>query len=149
MHEVDTFTRLALLAGAEVPADRPIDGVDQRDFLLGNTAASAREAVPIFFGHDLFAVKWRNFKVFFVWLADPLDAAEKLSVPRVIDLITNPKEDPAYSLTTTYLWVIQRATRIVAELQASLHKYPEVAGSNPVPATCVPATCVPATCQPD
>jgi hypothetical protein len=68
VHEVDTFTRLALLAGAEVPADRPIDGFDQRDFLLGNTAASAREAVPIFFGHDLFAVKWRNFKVFFVWL---------------------------------------------------------------------------------
>ena len=37
VHEVDTFTTLAAIAGAEVPRDRPIDGVDQRDFLLGRS----------------------------------------------------------------------------------------------------------------
>src|SRR6476469_8808244 len=34
VHEADTFTTFAKLAGARVPADRPIDGVDQTDFLL-------------------------------------------------------------------------------------------------------------------
>ena len=33
VHEVDTFTTLLRFADAEVPQDRPIDGVDQRDLL--------------------------------------------------------------------------------------------------------------------
>ena len=36
VHEVDTFTTLLLAAGAQVPADRQIDGMDMRDFLLGS-----------------------------------------------------------------------------------------------------------------
>ena len=39
--EVDTFTTLARFAGAEVPKDRPIDGVDQGDFFRGRTDRSA------------------------------------------------------------------------------------------------------------
>src|SRR5262249_44398803 len=35
VHEADTFTTFAKIAGAAVPEDRPIDGVDQTDFLLG------------------------------------------------------------------------------------------------------------------
>ena len=35
VHEVDTFTTLLRMAGADVPKDRPIDGVDQRDLLPG------------------------------------------------------------------------------------------------------------------
>src|SRR6516165_151705 len=35
VHEVDTFTTFATIAGAEVPQDRPIDGMDLTDFLLG------------------------------------------------------------------------------------------------------------------
>ena len=37
VHEVDTFTTLLRFAGADIPQDRPIDGVDQRDLLQGNT----------------------------------------------------------------------------------------------------------------
>lgn len=35
VHIVDLFTTLAHVGGAEVPKDRPIDGVDQGDFFLG------------------------------------------------------------------------------------------------------------------
>ena len=35
VHIVDIFTTLAHVGGAEVPKDRPIDGVDQLDFFLG------------------------------------------------------------------------------------------------------------------
>ena len=47
VHKVDTFTALARVAGASVPQDRPMDGVDQTDFLLGESNKSAREGFPI------------------------------------------------------------------------------------------------------
>jgi arylsulfatase A-like enzyme len=43
MHEVDTLTTFAAIAGAAVPTDRPIDGVAQTDFLLGRSKASNRQ----------------------------------------------------------------------------------------------------------
>src|SRR5207253_9646580 len=43
VHEVDTFTTFAKIAGAQVPQDRPIDGTDQTDFLLGKSERSNRE----------------------------------------------------------------------------------------------------------
>jgi arylsulfatase len=37
VHEVDTFTTIAAITGAPIPADRAIDGVDQSAFLLGKS----------------------------------------------------------------------------------------------------------------
>jgi len=45
VHAVDLFPTLAKLAGAEVPKDRPIDGVDQSDFFTGKTEKSARDGI--------------------------------------------------------------------------------------------------------
>jgi arylsulfatase A-like enzyme len=46
VHAVDTYTTLARIAGASVPQDHPIDGVDQTDFLLGKSEKSSREGFP-------------------------------------------------------------------------------------------------------
>src|SRR6218665_2566004 len=43
VHVTDLFTTLAGVAGARIPQDRPIDGVDQLPFFLGRQSASARE----------------------------------------------------------------------------------------------------------
>ena len=137
-HEVDTFTTLARWAGAAVPDDRPIDGLDLREFLQGTTEISGREGLPIFFGEQLFAVKWRNFKVFFVWATDPNGPVETLAIPKIFDLMTNQKEDPDLSLTTTHLWVIAGASQVVSEFQASLEEHPPIPMGAPndyVPAT--------------
>src|SRR4051794_30388507 len=56
VHEVDTFTTFAALAGATVPTDRPIDGVDQSDFLLGRSERSKRDGFPVFVADRLEAV---------------------------------------------------------------------------------------------
>jgi hypothetical protein len=48
VHEVDTYTRFARIAGAQIPQDRPIDGVDQMDFFLGKSDNSNREGFPVF-----------------------------------------------------------------------------------------------------
>ena len=97
---MDTFTTLANVARAQVPQDRAIDGVDQMDFLLGKSEKSNREGFPVFVAERLEAVKWRNWKIVFYdeqrdWWTPPA----KLGVPKVFDLITDPKEEyPATAL---------------------------------------------------
>src|SRR5262245_58961132 len=48
---VDFIPTLARIAGGKVPADRPIDGVDQLDFFTGRQDKSNREHVLLFLGH--------------------------------------------------------------------------------------------------
>jgi arylsulfatase len=62
VHIVDLFTTLARVGGAEVPKDRPMDGVDQLDFFLGKQQTSNREGFPAYVADRLSAVKWRNWK---------------------------------------------------------------------------------------
>ena len=60
VHEVDTYVTFAKIAGAQIPQDRPIDGVDQTDFLLGKSEKSNRDGFPVFVADRLEAVKWKN-----------------------------------------------------------------------------------------
>lgn len=135
VHEVDTFTTLAKIAGADVPHDRPIDGVDQTDFLLGKTDTSARESFPVFVEDRLEAVKWRNWKMVFYeeqrdWWSPPI----KLGTPKAFDLITDPKEEyPQIALRNT--WNAVPAMKIVAETEKSLKEHPPIAPGTPDPYT--------------
>jgi arylsulfatase A-like enzyme len=135
VHEADTFTTLAKISGAPVPTDRPIDGVDQTDFLLGKTEKSSREGFPIFVADRLEAVKWRNWKIVFYdeerdWWTPPA----KLGEPKVFDLITDPKEEyPATGMRNS--WVAGPAMKIVSDFEASLKKYPPIAPGAPDPYT--------------
>jgi Sulfatase. len=45
---MDFFPTLAKFAGAKVPTDRPIDGIDQSDLLLGKGEAGSRESLLSF-----------------------------------------------------------------------------------------------------
>ncbi|HEY2358372.1 MAG TPA: arylsulfatase [Phenylobacterium sp.] len=126
VHEVDTFTTLAHVAGAQVPQDRPIDGVDQTNFLTGKTEMSAREGFPVFVADRLEAVKWRNWKVVFYdeerdWWSVPA----RLGQPKAFDLITDPKEEyPATGVQST--WVAGPALKIVTAFQQSLKEHPPI-----------------------
>jgi arylsulfatase A-like enzyme len=127
VHAVDTYATLASIAGAAIPQDRAIDGVDQSDFLLGKTNQSRREGFPVFVADRLEAVKWRNWKIVFYeeqrdWWSPPL----RLGSPKGFDLITDPKEEyPATALRNT--WNAGPAMKIVEQFQQSLKKYPPIA----------------------
>jgi arylsulfatase A-like enzyme len=135
VHEVDTFTTLARFAGAQVPQDRPVDGLDQTDFLLGKAEKSKRDGFPVFVADRLEAVKWRNWKIVFYdeqrdWWSPPV----KLGVPKSFDLITDPKEEyPATGLRST--WIGGPAMNIVVEFERSLKRYPPIAPGTPDPYT--------------
>jgi arylsulfatase A-like enzyme len=133
VHQVDLYTTFAKIAGASVPRDRPIDGVDQTEFLLGESEESSREGFPAFVADRLEAVKWRNWKVVFYdeqrdWWSPPV----KLGSPKAFDLITDPKEEyPATALRNT--WNAGPAIEIVTRFAQSLKEYPPIAPGTPDP----------------
>lgn len=126
VHQVDTFTTLARLAGASVPEDRAIDGVDQSAFFFGRQDKSNRESVLAFVADRLEAVKWRNWKLAFYeetreWFGTPA----KLTMPKLFNLTADPKEEyPEETLRSS--WATDRCLKVVREFQESLKKYPAV-----------------------
>jgi hypothetical protein len=57
-------TRADILGG-KMPTDRPIDGVDQSDVLLGKSQTGPRESVLSFIGPQLVAARWKQWRVYF------------------------------------------------------------------------------------
>jgi hypothetical protein len=53
------------LVDGKMPTDRPIDGVDQTDVLLGNSAVGHRESLLSFIGGDLVAARWKQWRIYF------------------------------------------------------------------------------------
>src|SRR5215831_10745922 len=132
VHVVDLYPTLARVGGAELPNDRPIDGVDQLDFFLGKQEHSNREGFPAYVGDRLSAVKWRNWKVHFIWQENMYDPPLTLPLPKVINLLTDLKEErdgfPWYNS-----WVLAPVTKIVDEFLESLKKYPPIKLGTPDP----------------
>ena len=134
VHITDLYTTLAKLGGAEIPTDRAIDGVDQSAFLLGKQEKSAREWFPIFQAIDgrpeLYAMKWRNYKMHLIWQEREYNSPHKLAVPRLINLYDNPQErveeTTGESAVVTHGWIAHAMFGELARFQASLKKYPPV-----------------------
>ncbi len=131
VHAADVFPTLASLTGARVPSDRPIDGVDQSGFLMGRSEKSAREGVLIFCADRLQAVKWRHYKVHFYRQETMVSPPEKLGVPLLFDLYTNPTEDEAKPALDT--WVVGPVLKMVAGFEESVKTHPLIPMGTPDP----------------
>jgi arylsulfatase len=133
LHGVDTYATFAKIAGAPLPQDRPINGVVQSDFLLQKSEQSNREGFPVYVADRLEAVKWKNWKLVFYeeerdWWTPPA----KLGVPKLFDLITDPREEhPHAGIRNT--WVSEPALKIVMKIEQSLKEYPAIAPGTPDP----------------
>ena len=134
VHEMDTFTTFAKLAGAPVPQDRPIDGVDQTEFLLGKKETSNREGILLFSADRLEAAKWRNWKLALYdeehnWFTPPL----KLGTPKLFNHILDPKEE--FPVTVENTWAIAPMMKMIAAFELSTKKNPLIAPGTPDPYT--------------
>jgi arylsulfatase len=125
VHIVDMFTTLAHVGGAEIPQDRPIDGVDQTPFFLGQQEASNREGFPAFVADRLTAVKWRNWKMHILRQDNMYDTPQMLPVPKLVNLLTNPTEDWDDGLLRNS-WVAVPIFKVLHDFEASLKKYPPI-----------------------
>jgi arylsulfatase A-like enzyme len=125
--DLDWYPTIANLVGAHnrVPDDRPIDGVDQADFLLGKQQKSNRDHIVTFVGDDIYAVKWRSMKVHFMTAEGTHAVVQKYTFPQVYDVKNDPSEN--YELWGNegyaHAWVLEPVTKIIADLMASMAEY--------------------------
>jgi arylsulfatase A-like enzyme len=131
VHAVDLFPTIAGFAGASVPNDRPIDGVDQSNFFLGKTETSSREGFPIWCASRLQAVKWRNYKVHFYLQETMVSPPVQLPVPLLFNLYTNPREDQ--DKTSVESWIVGPVLKIVGAFEESVKRYPLIPMGTPDP----------------
>ena len=124
VHIVDLYPTLARVAGATVPSDRPIDGVDQLDFFLGQRPKSAREGFVYYIKSELRAVKWRNWKMHFIWEVEPNKGPIKLETPYIFNLLRDPKEET--NVATEENWVRGPMLKLLASFQESLKAHPSI-----------------------
>lgn len=131
VHMVDMLPTLARVGGAEVPADRKIDGVDALDFFTGKQAKSNREGFPAFNGEELYGYKWRNWKMHLWELNDMYDIPKKLNVPRLYHLIQDPKEQ--FDIVAKNTWVLPVVTKRIVRFNKSLVEEPPIRLGTPEP----------------
>jgi arylsulfatase len=137
VHAVDVFPTIAAIAGAKLPNDRPLDGVDQSAFFMGKSEKSGREGIIIFCADRLQAVKWRNFKVHFYLQETMVSPAVKLPIPLLFDLYTNPQEITDKVVPDS--WVIGPALKMIGEFEASVKNHPLIPMGTPDPYTPPPS----------
>jgi arylsulfatase A-like enzyme len=124
VHVTDLFTTLAGVAGAQRPNDRPIDGVDQSEFLFRNATKSAREGFPFYIKGDLRAVKWRDWKLHYYWEPQVNEGKGKLESPYLFNLTRDPKEETDVFIYNT--WVLGPILKLVREFQLSFKDHPNI-----------------------
>jgi len=128
--DLDWYPTIAHLIGEEkrIPTDRPIDGIDQSDFMLGKQEKSSREYVVTYVGNKVFAVKWRNMKVHFAATEGTHSVVQTYTFPQVFDIKEDPKESFELWGNEGYAhaWVMGPVTKILAELTSSMQKYPNI-----------------------
>ena len=111
------------MAGLEMgPQDRPIDGVDQMPFFLGESPKSAREGFAFYIKNELRAVKWRDWKLHFYWEPEVNEGKGKLESPYLFNLTRDPKEQTDVLVYNT--WVMAPMLKLVMALQESYAQYP-------------------------
>lgn len=129
VHITDLFTTLARAAGAAVPTDRAIDGVDQMDFFTGKQEKSNRDSFPVYLAGALYAVKWGDWKLHYLW--KPVADAQPENLRRLFNLRRDPKEETNVFWQNT--WVDERIDKIVAEFMTDLDKHPLIKPGTPDP----------------
>ena len=127
---LDWMPTLAEMAGEQerIPADRPIDGINAADHLMGKQASSGRDQV-IFHGLDgsLMSVKWRDFKVIFREMDERDKPIQTLAYPALY----NMKDDPAESRNLTYwriedTWITAPVAKRIMNFKISEKIYPNI-----------------------
>lgn len=124
VHAMDLFPTLANITGGKIPTDRVIDGIDMTDFFMGKTEKSGREGFIVYMGNDIFAVKWRNWKLHFKeqnsWNSEMIT----YTMPRLYNLYNDPQEKD--NVLFPHTWVPKAALKQLTEHVISLQQNPPI-----------------------
>ena len=98
IHVTDLYSTLASAGGGQIPTDRPIDGIDQLAWWTGLSEKSAREGFLFYIKNELRAVKWRHWKLHFIFESEPNQGTRHLETPWLFNIKRDPKEETDASM---------------------------------------------------
>ncbi|KAI1380514.1 alkaline phosphatase-like protein [Hypoxylon crocopeplum] len=123
VHVTDIFSTIASIAKCPLPDDRPFDGIDQTPLFLNPLEAkSPREGFLFYIKNELRAIKWRDWKMHFVWEPQVNKSSGKLESPYLFNTTRDPKEETDILAYNT--WVAQPMIRMRREFEKSLKQNP-------------------------
>ena len=136
---MDFFPTFAHVIGGKVPTDRPIDGVDQTEVLLGQSETGHRDSLLTFIGADLVAVRWNQWRIYLTDVHPTgigpqrqpgmfSASAPMAGYPKVYNIEMDPHEDLV--VAALFGWVAGPAYKAVDEYLASVKKYPNPPAPN-------------------
>ena len=115
---MDLFTTCVKLAGADVPQDREIDGVDMAPLLFGS-GPSQRDAFFYYRGQQLYAVRKGPFKAHYITQpAYGPEKPEKHDPPLLFNLAHDPSE--RFNIATNHPAVLAALAQVVEAHRAKL-----------------------------
>ena len=129
VHVTDLFTTLIEVAGAETPTDRPIDGLSQLSWWKGLVEKSAREGFLFYIKTELRAVKWRHWKLHFVFESEPNSGTKQLETPWLFNIKRDPKEETDAALEDG--WVRGPMRKMIMAFEKTLKEHPPIAPGAP------------------
>ncbi|HEY5247479.1 MAG TPA: sulfatase-like hydrolase/transferase [Dermatophilaceae bacterium] len=133
VHLVDMFPTLARAAGAEVPSDRQIDGIDMGDFLLGDAEESGRNTVLCIQGNRLQAIKWRQWKAHLFQQDGFTSTWSPLNMPRIYNLEWDPREE--HEVDFPHGWTVHPMAAAAGVFLQTLAMEPPIKPGTPDPYT--------------
>jgi arylsulfatase len=136
---MDFMPTFARIIGGKMPTDRPIDGLDQTDVLLGNSATGHRESLLSFIGADLVAARWKQWRIYFTDVHPTGDGPQRepgifsasapmAGYPKMYNIEMDPHEDLVVG--GMFTWVTGPALKAVDEYLESVKKYPNPPAPN-------------------
>jgi arylsulfatase len=136
---MDFLPTFANIVGGKMPTDRPIDGVNQIDVLLGNSTVGHRESLLSFIGGDLVAVRWKQWRAYFTDIHPTgigpqrqpgifSSSSPMAGYPKVYNIEMDPHEDLV--VAGMFGWVSGPVLKAVEEYLASVKKYPNPPAPN-------------------
>jgi arylsulfatase A-like enzyme len=136
---MDFLPTFAHMIGSKMPSDRPIDGVDQADVILGNSEVGHRESLLSFIGGDLVAERWKQWRIYFTDVHPTgtgpqrqpgifSASAPMAGYPKVYNIEMDPHED--LIVGGLFGWASGPALKGVEEYLRSTKKYPNPPAPN-------------------
>lgn len=136
---MDFLPTLAGIVGAKMPDDRPIDGVNQTEVLLGTSAVGHRESLLSFVGGDLMAARWKQWRAYFTAVHPTgygpqrqpgifSTSAPLAGYPIVCNIEMDPHED--LIVGGLFGWVSDPILKTVEAYEATLKDHPNPPAPN-------------------
>ena len=129
VHVTDLFTTLIEVAGVKTPTDRPIDGLSQLSWWKGLVEKSAREGFLFYIKTELRAVKWRHWKLHFVFESEPNSGTKQLETPWLFNIKRDPKEETDAAMEDG--WVRGPMRKMIMAFEKTLKEHPPIAPGAP------------------